>query len=217
MGLWQILYGIKKTELNDYIEWFESAHIAEKLDRPGYHWAAHYQIDNSSRNKADSLNHQFIALFGSHSTRTFFDPCPIQLKKSQDELTRSMIARRQSPEASILCEEWREDNQSDSERLEPIHAPWILINTFNSISSDQLFNAWCCQSYLKDVSKQPGFIRARKFLGSDSTVKHSIIIECDRPIEITIKESNGDFKDLQFNVKPVIAARRIWPGRLAGS
>ncbi|MFT7674744.1 MAG: hypothetical protein ACI845_003161, partial [Gammaproteobacteria bacterium] len=90
MGLWQILYGIKPSDLNDYIKWFEEDHIAEKLARPGYDWAAHYQIDNEQSDISEVNDQKFIAMFGSHNTQAFYNPCPLQLKKFQDDLTKSM-------------------------------------------------------------------------------------------------------------------------------
>jgi hypothetical protein len=211
MGLWQIMYGIKQSDLDDYIKWFEEDHIAEKMDRPGYSWAAHYQIDQVQNDKFKTVDPGFIAMFGSHNTRTFYDPCPLQLKKTQDEVTRSMIPKRQSAQASILCEEWKIDKSADSPEMIPIHSPWILIKAFDSISNDQLFNAWCCQCFMKEAVSQPGFMRGRKFLGSDSTLKHSLIIECEQPIDVTVNENHDDFNDLKFEEVSQVLARRVWP------
>ncbi len=55
-------------------------HIPEKLSRPGYDWAGHYEGGG-----------RYLALFGGADARAFLDPSPAQLKGMQDELTRRMV------------------------------------------------------------------------------------------------------------------------------
>ena len=43
-SLWFLNYQIEKNNFKEYISWFHNYHIIEKLNRPGYNWAAHYQV-----------------------------------------------------------------------------------------------------------------------------------------------------------------------------
>ena len=59
MGIWLIKYGLQKQAETEYLDWFHDIHIAEKLARPGYTWAAHYRISDNNSGAPE-----FIALFG---------------------------------------------------------------------------------------------------------------------------------------------------------
>ena len=61
-------------------------HIPEKLARPGYLWAAHYELH------AEGTHPGYLALFGGNSTHTFFNPSPRQLLTRQSAQTKEFIA-----------------------------------------------------------------------------------------------------------------------------
>ncbi len=42
-GIWAIAYDLQNGGRQDYLTWFHEVHIPEKLSRPGYVWAAHFQ------------------------------------------------------------------------------------------------------------------------------------------------------------------------------
>ena len=43
-ALWMIIYDLDPANADSYLQWFDEVHIPEKLARPGYTWAAHYQV-----------------------------------------------------------------------------------------------------------------------------------------------------------------------------
>ena len=43
-AVWLLSYGLTAQSRDDYLGWFHDVHVPEKLARPGYTWAAHYQI-----------------------------------------------------------------------------------------------------------------------------------------------------------------------------
>ena len=72
-GIWAIWYDIVADNRAEYLDWFHHVHIPEKLSRPGYRWAAHYQLGHGGRGAG------YVALFGGDSTHTFLNPSPGQL------------------------------------------------------------------------------------------------------------------------------------------
>ena len=72
-GLWAIWYEIADDQRAAYLDWFHRVHIPEKLARPGYRWAAHYELGHGGRGRGH------VALFGGDTTHTFLDPSPRQL------------------------------------------------------------------------------------------------------------------------------------------
>ena len=97
-AIWALAYDISNDDSQSYLDWFHQIHIPEKLARPGYRWATHFEGSATTPNMQS-----YIALFGGISTRTFLDPSPAQLKTKQDDLTREMMARRRNPFATILA------------------------------------------------------------------------------------------------------------------
>ena len=45
-GIWAIWYELpeERKAREEYVGWFHEVHIPEKLARPGYLWAAHYEL-----------------------------------------------------------------------------------------------------------------------------------------------------------------------------
>ena len=42
-GIWLLFYDIAAADRDHYVDWFHRCHISEKLARPGYRWAAHFE------------------------------------------------------------------------------------------------------------------------------------------------------------------------------
>ena len=112
-----------------YLEWFHHAHIPEKLSRPGYLWAAHYELGHGGprfQKVVDGLVHAdapdlgrgrgFLALFGGLSAHTFLNPSPGQLKERQDALTQRMLGVRQESYSCIFSQETRVDGPDVARR-----------------------------------------------------------------------------------------------------
>ena len=101
--MWLLFYDIAAADRDHYVDWFHCCHIPEKLARPGYRSAVHFEAPPISGN---SDLYRFIAIFGGNSTRVFLDPSPAQLKLTQSDDTRAMMASRQNPSSAILAHEW---------------------------------------------------------------------------------------------------------------
>ena len=98
-----MFYDIAAVDRDHYVDWFHRYHIPEKLARLGYRWAAYFEAPSPS---ANSDLYGYIGIFGGDSTRVFLDPSPAQLKLTQSDETRAMMALRQNPSSAILAHEW---------------------------------------------------------------------------------------------------------------
>ena len=157
-AIWALAYEISNDDRETYLDWFHRIHIPEKMARPGYRWAAHFE---GSATTPD--NHSYIALFGGISTRIFLDTSPAQLKPKQDDLTRKMIARRRNPFTTILAREWRDDStpsKSNNETAaaeavnsEPIHSDWLDFLVIDTAGQGEAIGAWAVQTLLPQLQK----------------------------------------------------------------
>ena len=159
-GIWLLSYDIAAADRDQYVDWFHRCHIPEKLARPGYRWAAHFEAPTGPDNT--DLYH-YIGMFGGDSTRVFLDPSPAQLKLTQSDETRAMMARRQNPSSAILAHEWSWFSKADAHAgtasdmpCAGINAPHIQILTIEGPAHDEMIGSACAQKLA------PGFARHEK-------------------------------------------------------
>jgi len=173
-GIWAIWYDIASENKAEYLDWFHRVHIPEKLSRPGYLWAAHYQLGHGGRGKG------YLALFGGDNTQTFLNPSPGQLKSQQSAETKKFMAMRQQSATCILAEEAR-INGPDAGKRSPglTTAPVVQIGNYNAPSpgvEDDL-GGWYAQERLPLLARLPGCVGARKMLATVGAFKHAILHE----------------------------------------
>jgi hypothetical protein len=170
-GIWAIWYGVDDQHRAAYERWFHEVHIPEKLSRPGYVWAAHYELENKTG---------YLALFGAETTHTFLNPSPAQLAARQSAETKSFMRMRQQSSACILAEEARVDGPDVNKRgASGTAGPVIQFGNYNAASpavEDDL-GAWYAQERLPMLSMLPGCIGARKMLATVGAHKHAILHE----------------------------------------
>jgi len=174
LGIWAIWYDIATEHKTEYLDWFHHVHIPEKLSRPGYCWAAHYELGHGGRGKG------YLALFGGNSTHTFLNPSPGQLAKKQSAETKKFIGMRQKAAACILAEEVRIEGPDAAKRDSRLTtAPVVQIGNYNAPSpaiEDDL-GGWYAQERLPLLAKLPGCVGARKMLATVGAYKHAILHE----------------------------------------
>lgn len=173
-GIWAIWYGIAPGNRAEYLDWFHRVHIPEKLARPGYCWAAHYELGHGGRGAG------YVALFGGERTHTFLNPSPGQLATRQSPETRKFIGMRVNPAACILAEEIRIDGPDAASRGPGLTtAAVIQIGNFNAPSpqvEDDL-GGWYAQERFPLLAKLPGCVGARKLLATVGAYRHAILHE----------------------------------------
>lgn len=192
-GIWAIWYELPDGARSEYLDWFHCVHIPEKLSRPGYLWAAHYELGHGgSRFKkvVDGLHHAresglgrgggYLALFGGLATHTFLNPSPAQLVERQNPETRRMIGMRREVYTCIFAEETRVNGPDVAKRGPGITpGPAIQMGNFNVANpeAEDDVGAWYAQYRLPFMAAMPGCIGARKLLATAGWGKHSILYE----------------------------------------
>jgi hypothetical protein len=220
-AIWIIVYDLKNARKEEYLRWFHDVHIPEKLARPGYTWAAHYQVlRDGDEMPSDNGHIGCIALFGGQSTSVFYNPSPAQIKPTQSEETRDMMTCRMNSQSLILSEEWASQGQAIGDDINPaIRADIISLALCNAAGNDEDFGAWLVQDYLKSAGQVPGSIRVRKFLASTGGAKHAIIHERENVSTSPMAFARGENGEWSARVETYVAyplgqpktATRLWP------
>jgi hypothetical protein len=183
-AIWALAYEISNDDRETYLDWFHRIHIPEKLARPGYRWAAHFE---GSATTPDA--NSYIALFGGISTRIFLDPSPAQLRLKQDDLTREMMGRRRNPFATILTHEWRDDStpsKSNGETLaaEAIHSDWLDFLVIDAAGQGEAIGAWAVQTLLPKLQKH------NSDASKTNPITHKLISVTGAPAHVLFYETN---------------------------
>ncbi len=221
-SIWLIMYDLEAVDEAQYLDWFHRIHIPEKLARPGYDWAAHYELisaDGAPTPIGGSIGSYgrrgFIAFFGGTDTRTFLNPSPTQIKPTQTQLTREMMGLRIGSRSSIAAAEWRfEENTSG----EPTYA-FLQVAMCDAGNHDEDYGAWCVQTLLPRWASSPGFEVATKMLSTTAAAKH-ISVASFRSLDDVTNSRASDLDDdwsarvrdyqVHHNGSPALC-RRIWP------
>ena len=183
-AIWALAYDISNDDRQSYLDWFHRIHIPEKLARPGYRWATHFEGSATTPNMQS-----YIALFGGISTRIFLDPSPAQLKTKQDDLTREMMARRRNPFATILAYEWRDGSapstrNDDAVAAEAIDSDWLDFLVIDAAGQDEALGAWAVQTFLPKLQRDnPGAAKT-------AAITHKLISVTGAPAHILLYETN---------------------------
>ncbi len=182
-AIWIIMYDLKRDREMEYLEWFDEVHIPEKLARPGYTWASHYQVLRGDDETASGDRDMgYIAMFGGEASSVFYNPSPAQLAPSQPKETRDMMSCRSNSQALILSGEWAADGQGVvGESKSAIDADMISVVLCDVAGNDMDFGAWLVQDHLKSIAGNSDIISVRKLLASTGTAKHAIFHEHSNP------------------------------------
>ena len=179
-GIWAIWYDLPAEHRVAYLNWFHHVHIPEKLARPGYLWAAHYELEGEGQDRPEAADTACLALFGGSSTHTFLSPSPRQLLTRQSADTKRLMGMRRNSAACILAEEVRVDGPDAAQRGPGLTtAPVIQLGNYNTASAavDDDLGAWYAQERLPLLAALPGCVGARKMLATVGEYKHAILHE----------------------------------------
>jgi hypothetical protein len=220
-AIWALAYEISNDDRETYLDWFHQIHIPEKLARPGYRWAAHFEGSTSTPD-----THSYIALFGGISTRIFLDPSPAQLKTKQDDLTREMMAQRRNPFATILVHEWSDSSTPSTSNdhmmaVEPINSDRLDFLVINVVEQGEESGAWIVQNLLPKLQGN------NPDAAHNDAITHKFMSVTGPPVHILFHETNRSrFIDdvINFDLETQIlsdgikkafvrhqSGKRIWP------
>ena len=210
-AIWILQYDLTIGSEYEYHNWFHNIHIPEKLARPGYLWAAHYEGRIGALDQSENRR-SYLALFGGISTRTFLDPSPSELRGMQDGLTREMMGKRLSSKGDVFALEWSVNEPKGVQEPRSIQLDFFSIR---ADGNDEEIGAWAAKSLLS-LSQTPDFnvSRTYKLISVSGGYYHGIVHDngSHQPISPNKKffrPQNPEFlKDSEvehFN------GQRIWP------
>jgi len=221
-SIWLIMYDVALKDTVRYLDWFHDVHIPEKLARPGYNWAAHYELitaDGGSAMLDGSIAYGeargYVALFGGEDTRTFLDPSPAQIKPTQPPLTREMMGLRIGSQSLIAAEEWRVGRDAGREP----DCAFLDVTICDTGGNDEDYGAWCIQTLSPRLRSSLGFDAASKMLSTTNAAKHVTMTSFDtladmqrynaQPEEDAWSERVRGYR-IHAKGSP-LRGRRIWP------
>ncbi len=221
-SIWLIMYDLASQDEARYLDWFHDIHIPEKLARPGYNWAAHYEllsVDGErclvNGSSATGGSRGFAAFFGGTDTRTFLSPSSAQIKPNQPPLTREMMAYRIGSESLIAAEEWRVENPNIAEPGYQV----LEIVTCDTGGHDEDYGAWSIQMLCPHLLSLSGFEVLAKMLSTTSAAKHVTVASFRSltDVEAHRRQAPSDawsmrVRDYQVNGHRLpMLGRCIWP------
>ena len=179
-AIWGIIYDLPESGRDEYLAWFHDVHMPEKLARPGYAWAAHYEVVSPQARHITSLagnhdgksSHGYIALFGGDDTQVFLNPSPAQIKPNQTPLTREMMGRRIAQRSFIAAVEWCMGGRHSAKLAA---SPVIHLTCCDAPQRDESFGAWCVQQLAPVLSRDPALSMLGKMLTATGPIKHVIL------------------------------------------
>ena len=210
-AIWILQYDLTSGSEYEYLNWFHNIHIPEKLARPGYLWAVHYEgqigaLDHSENKRS------YLALFGGISTRTFLDPSPSELRGMQDDLTREMMGKRLSSKGDVFALEWSVNGPKDVQEPRSIKLDFFSIR---ADGNDEEVGAWATKS-LPSLSQTPELNDSKtyKLISVTSGHFHGILHDAGshHPIgsnKKVFKSQTSEF--LRDLVVEHFNGQRIWP------
>ena len=192
-GIWATWYDLPKEGRGAYFEWLHETHLPALCQRPGYAWAAHYEIRSGgtdmdtigarlARPEEPTLGtgSQFLILVGAPSPHVFLDPRVDRIEEEDDGRAREMRARRLGERMCIFTEEARVTGPDIGARPGgSTPGPAIQMGSFRTKTlEDEIdLGAWYAQYRLPAMSRMPGCVETRKLVSLVGWAKHAILYE----------------------------------------
>lgn len=184
-AIWAIWYDLPERERTDHFDWLHGTHLPALAARPGYLWAASYEVIDAEATAGDEVydpaihgpgfaqeaenlgtGKQFIQLVGATNTRAFFDPATDTIPEITDATAQKVLARRQGIRAAMLVEEDRVDGPDVAARpVGTAPGPIVQLGAYRQTTTEAQFvlGAWYAQERMKAMGTAPGSICMRKF------------------------------------------------------
>ncbi|MCE2453567.1 MAG: hypothetical protein J4F48_12260 [Nitrospinae bacterium] len=132
-GIWASWYDLPEDKREDYCAWLHGRHLPAMLERAGFLWAAHYEVEGEGAQmkqvKNTALTYAapgevpggtvYVLLIGAASPHVFFDPALADVEKEHSDETRAMLALREGLRECIFSEEARVDGEVPASRRGP--------------------------------------------------------------------------------------------------
>lgn len=217
-AIWLLDYGVSDDSLETYLSWFHHVHVAEKLARAGYIWAAHYRVCEPRPKTAGCT--RFLGMFGGESPRVFLDPSPAQLKLKQSGETREMMGLRIDGRSTVYCEEWELYAGGDATRPQrDLLSAVLCLERYDAGGHDEDLAAWCAQEHMPHFAGSDGCIASRKLIASAGGPRHAVLHELNDTKSAHDIARGEPFTEWRQRIDATVSrplgaaliAERIWP------
>jgi hypothetical protein len=205
-GIWATWYDLPDQGRDEFFDWLHGTHLPALVARPGYLWAASYEVlrespapperryDPETEPDGDiGMGWHFIQLVGAPAPRVFFNPNWDALPEVTSPEAREMLGRRIGTRHAILMEEGRVDGPEAAERpVATAPGPVVQMGSFRlkTQEADFALAKWYGQDRLVGMAGVPGCIAIRKLVSVAGWAKHSPLYEF-----ISIEARDEYFKD----------------------
>ncbi|MBF0276679.1 MAG: hypothetical protein HQM13_02750 [SAR324 cluster bacterium] len=200
-SIYAVWYDLSEEDKSGYLAWLHDDYFPNLLERPGYLWAAHYEITGggSGMNKLTSglerlsgpeigSGTNFVAIIGAESPHVFFNPLIFQSDNplanrhhdTGDQAVQKMLAKRAGARQGVYTEQERVEGPEIGQRpVGTCPGPAIQFGSFltKTIQDEYDLAAWYAQYRFPAIAKMPGSIGARKMVAVAGPVKHCILYE----------------------------------------
>jgi len=192
-AIWATWYDLPEGDKQNYLNWLHQCHLPELLQRPGYIWAAHYEITGGGESMqviSDRLvrpdeneiggGTNYVVLVAAASPHVFFKPCVLDVFADMDSTSKEMLALRQGGRTNIFIEEARL-NGPEFDQMAPgtTPGPAIQMGSFRVRSLEEEFDlgCWYAQYRFPAMARMPGCIATRKLVSVVGWAKHAVLYE----------------------------------------
>lgn len=198
-AIWAIHYAVAASDRPAYAAWFHGTHIPEKLARPGYTAAAHYEaLDASGR---------FLALFRAADAKAFLSPTPGQLKTRQDALTRKMMGLRAASGMSVLTEAIRVGPPAAVRAPQAVRFAQFA---YPDAAAEDAAAGWLAQERLPAVAEASGVLGAAFLVAATGPGRHALLEEYDSDAALAANPVTYPGAAPHVAGSP-FEGRRVWP------
>jgi hypothetical protein len=192
-GIWATWYDLAEDGRDEYLDWLHTTHLPKLEARPGFAWAAHYEITGGGATmdkisgrlaRADDetlgTGTQFVVLVGATSPHVFFRPDITKLEADLSDRAGDMLGRRLGVRTCIFTEEARINGpEYDQHAPGATPGPAIQFGNFRTRALEDEYDlaAWYAQYRLPAMARMPGCIATRKLVSVVGWGKHAVLYE----------------------------------------
>ena len=192
-GIWATWYDLPDDRRDSYLAWLHGSHLPALLQRPGYAWAAHYEITSGGTEMNEigarlarpdepglGTGTQFLILVGAAAPHVFVNPRVDRLAAALPPADREMLGFRIGERMCLFAEEARVSGPDIGTRQPgTTPGPAIQMGSFRTKTlADEIdLSAWYAQYRLPAMAGMPGSIETRKLVSTVGWAKHSILYE----------------------------------------
>lgn len=194
-GLWMTWYDLPPERRDEHLAWLHGEYLPKLLQRPGFHYAAHYEIEKVpptarrryTQDAAVPTGSELLLIVGARSVDAFSAGSdayvrggPSRLESDLSQGDRAMLAMRIGERVVVAAEAARVDGPEAAQR-----GPGLLLSPCIQVGSYDTANprveaellSWYADFRMPALSRMPGCVAMRRYVAAVGWAKHGVIYE----------------------------------------